>query len=172
MGSVDLSGLNRTLGEIIARSQNLAPALREGALLLTGEFQKNFEEGGRPEKWIPSKRSVKEGGQTLRDTGALEHSLLTPQVDERSISFGSNLPYASIHLFGGEIHRPARSEIFTRNRKKRGPGRGRFSGGTKSGRGNTLSEYTIKMPQRYYLYFSNQAEITLGDILRNHVMGN
>lgn len=170
MGEMLFGDLNRTLGEMIARSQNLEPALREGALLFTSEFQKNFAEGGRPEKWPPSRRALKEGGQTLRDTGALEHSVLQPQVDSQSVTFGSNLPYAAIHQFGGEIRRAARSEIFKRNRISRGPRRGQFKGGTQAGRGMTFKDYVIKMPARPFLYASEEAEQTFGQILRDHVV--
>lgn len=170
MGEVLFGDLNRTLGEMIARSQNLEPALREGALLFTSEFQKNFAEGGRPEKWPPSKRALKEGGQTLRDSGALEHSVLQPQVDSQSVTFGSNLPYAAIHQFGGEIRRAARSEIFKRSRISRGPRRGQFKGGTETGRGMSFKEYVIKMPARPFLYVSQGAEETFGQIVRDHVL--
>jgi phage gpG-like protein len=167
MGNADFTELNKTLGEILSRADNPRPALEEIAPIMSNEIQTNFDDEGRPEKWPVSKRVQKHGGQTLTDTAALRHSLLTPQIGERSIMLGSNLPYAALQLFGGVINRFAHSEIFIRNRTKLG----RFKKGTRPGKGSTVKEYSISIPAHNYLYFAPQTQATFAGILKRYVMG-
>jgi phage gpG-like protein len=158
---------------MLSRAENARPAMQEGSVLFSGEIQKNFAESGRPDRWLPSQRVVRHGGQTLRKSGHLQHTLLLPEVGDKSITFGSNLPYAAIHLFGGEIRRYAHSELFVRNRvtNEDSDKLGQFKKGTSKGRGHTVGEYTIKMPKRYYMYFSPESVATFGDIVREYLLG-
>lgn len=172
MGNTDFTDLNKTLGEILSRADHPRPALEEIAPIMSNEFQTNFDEEGRPERWPVSKRVQKHGGQTLTDTAALRHSLLTPQIADRSITLGSNLPYAAIQLFGGEIKRFAHSELFLRNRFVRGEKAGRFKKGTKAGKGSTFKEYSINIPAHNYLFIAPQTQETFAGILKRYVMGN
>lgn len=78
-------------------------------------------------------------------------------------SFGVlGVPYARIHNEGGAINKAARSEIFVRNRYKRGPkskmfgGMGAFKKGVTKGRGLSFKEHTINMPKRKFIGNSPQ----------------
>lgn len=70
---------------------------------LGDEFDKNFErQGFFSEKWARRKSPLRPGGPILIDTGNLRRSVRS-KVDATSITFFSDLPYASIHNDGGEI---------------------------------------------------------------------
>lgn len=70
---------------------------------LGDEFDKNFERHGFfSEKWARRKSPLRPGGPILIDTGNLRRSVRS-KVDTTSITFFSDLPYASIHNDGGEI---------------------------------------------------------------------
>lgn len=45
------------------------------AILMHRSILKNFQEGGRPTRWQPSRRAIRERGQTLVDTGLLRASI-------------------------------------------------------------------------------------------------
>lgn len=71
----------------------------------------NFREGGRPNKWKPSKRSMiahiskKDGkarlGKTLVDTGKLMRSI-NYRIEDKKVTIGTNISYASAHQFGAK----------------------------------------------------------------------
>ncbi len=138
-------------------------AVPEIEQIVRTSIDRNFSEGGRfgdglfgggHNKWEPSKRAIKQHGQTLLDKGILASSIqvsIEQQGVELIINAGSNLPYAAIHNFGGKIHIPARSRLYVQQRYSRGPKKGQFKKGTKFGQGYTTKSYTIKMPQRPYL---------------------
>jgi len=160
-----LEQLNKRASRLAGRVNNLRPALREIGVLQTSSFQRQFFSGGIP-KWPPSQRALKQGGQTLLDTGRLMRSYMSFDVADRSITWGSNLPYAAIHFFGGVIHRAARSEIFKRLRITRGERKGRFKKGKEAGRGLTFGSYTITIdprPLRFLPETISDAERILAD---------
>lgn len=93
----------------------IAPQIRE---ILQTSISYNFESGGRfgsanfygggTNKWKPSKRALKQGGQTLVDTGQLAASIrvhITSINNGLKIEIGSNKSYANIHQFGGKGNR-------------------------------------------------------------------
>lgn len=51
--------------------------------------------------WLPSKRAIEQGGQTLRDKGRLLASL-TYTVVPKGVEWGSNVVYAAMMNFGGK----------------------------------------------------------------------
>lgn len=58
------------------------------------------------QKWKPSKRALKTGGQTLRLKGHLLGSI-SYRASNSGAEWGSNRVYAAIHQFGGKIDRLA-----------------------------------------------------------------
>lgn len=74
---------------------------------------KNFMEGGRPEKWIPSQRVQKHGGQTLVKSGRLMTSAMIYEATSSSVDvvIGAGLPYTFIHQYGGYAGRGHASYI-------------------------------------------------------------
>lgn len=67
---------------------------------------------------------------------------------------GKRVKYADIHETGGVIRQGARSELFTRKRRKRTTKygkKGQFFRGTSSGQGFTFRERVIRIPARRYI---------------------
>lgn len=121
------------------------------------------------EAW-PPRRSKKDAGRALLvKTGRLRRSIQVIQVNG-TWGFGSlGVPYAGIHNYGGVIRQAARSELFRRNRYKKGSKIGRFKKGTTRGRGYTFKERTINMPQRRFLGASAALRKELIDIAKEHL---
>ena len=65
----------------------------------------NFKEEGRPQKWKKSRRAESETkGKTLSLTGTLRNSIHY-KIDNLSVIVGTNVIYAAIHQFGGNINK-------------------------------------------------------------------
>jgi phage gpG-like protein len=90
------------LNALAARAENISAEVMEdiGAIIVES-IHMNFEVGGRPDAWIPSKQ----GGKTLVGTGALRDSAQVSAVGEGfvEVTVGGDLPYASILETGGTI---------------------------------------------------------------------
>lgn len=92
----------------------LAPMSLKRAIgvAIVREVKRNFDEGGRPVKWQKSRsaegrtKTLKSGevreGKTLVKTGALRNSIHYWIAGE-DLYYGTNLPYAAIHNYGGDI---------------------------------------------------------------------
>lgn len=169
-GASGIDDVNRSFGELLARASNRLLLFKEVAFRLASSIQTNFREGGRPDRWKSSRRAAKESGQTLLRTGRLMRSASLPKINADGIEFGSNLPYAAIHQFGGEIQMPARSELFRRLRISRGKRQGKFKKGTEFGRGFTRSAHTIHMPARPYIVFQDDDVADAGKIILGHLL--
>ena len=99
---LDAEGVKQTIAGMLARLADRAPAMRIVAEIVRASVVKNFEAGGRPEKWKPSRRAAREGGQTLVKSGRLVNSIF-PRSDASRAQIGTNVSYAAIHQFGGKI---------------------------------------------------------------------
>ena len=110
--SVDDSAVQTYLLDLGGRTADLSPVFKRFGAYMLRSVAKNFREGGRPNKWMISRKRVKRpGSQTLIATGILKNSI-APEFDAKSltISMGSNLKYARIHQLGapwGRFKRPA-----------------------------------------------------------------
>jgi phage gpG-like protein len=137
--------------------QNIKEPLREIGKLLSSEMQRNIEDGGRPEKWPPSIRVQKTGGQTLRDTGALMNSIpANMQVEGTTVSVGPGgtaARYAAIQARGGTIE--AKNKPYLRFRI---PGVG------------WVSKKKVMIPARDYTYIPPEAQDEAAVIVRNHLL--
>jgi phage gpG-like protein len=95
--------LRSDLALIQGRLEHPRQALRECGLLLLRSVAKNFNQGGRPVRWHPSARALREGGQTLVDTARLKNSI-TMSVTDDTLRVGTNVAYAAIHQLGGKLN--------------------------------------------------------------------
>lgn len=78
------------------------PLLEEIKIRAASEFDKNFRRKAFFEKkWKPRKRDSR--GSLMYVTGRLSRSI-RGVVNDRSVSFTSSTPYASIHNAGGTIN--------------------------------------------------------------------
>lgn len=74
---------------------NTKSLMRELSLMGLSAIQKNIENGIKP-KNVPLTKEVKQGVNTLRDTGRLRSSL-TARHTATEAAVGTNVPYARIH---------------------------------------------------------------------------
>ena len=100
------------INTLLAVFSDISPALPEIGEILVSSIATNFEVGGRhgganefggsdaQGTWIPSKRAIRDSGQTLVDTARLSSSIVY-EVSGNQILVGTNVEYAAIHQFGG-----------------------------------------------------------------------
>jgi len=151
---------------------DLSRPMAAGAEILVDSVQQNFSDGGRYDragsilggsnKWKVTNNPtplIKMGMQ-----GGLMHSI-RGRSDNDSAFVSSDKPYAAIHNFGGSQTSYARSEIFTRNRSQTG----KYSGGTKSGRGNTYGTSSRKVEARPFAVIQKEDIEDFKDLLRDYL---
>ena len=173
MGNVNLDNFNSTFGDMIARANNPRKPLTEIGILMKSEMQEDIRVGGRPDRWTPSKRAQKRGGQTLRDTGTLMNGLVA-EVDGMSLSAGptavgknhiSDPRVFELLAYGGDVQRHARSETFLRNRNESG----KFKKGTVPGKGMTFGDHIAHYAGWDFTYISPDTFQTFGQILQQYL---
>lgn len=160
--------------------------LRDISVELSDEFDQNFERQSFFSKaWARRKSPMRQGGSTLIDTGALRRSIRS-KSDGESITFYSDLPYASIHNEGGEIKVTRkmksyfwwkyRSTCGTFGRKKNGSLRqdkrnARLTGEAEFWKAMALKKVgsTIKIPQRQFLGYSPEVEKSVREIIEENL---
>lgn len=156
-------------GKITTVSE-LIPALASPRLLtrlhaaLGAEYQLLVEEGfaaekspaGAPWKQLSpaTVRKRKSAHPILRVTGRLARTRVKATADYAIV--GSNLPYAAIHQFGGEIRREAGKIKLHFKKFKRGPRKGKTlfakSGKADYGMSADVGPYVIRIPARPWLF--------------------
>lgn len=110
--------LQRVLNELVQKSSDLRPLMKNIAGILEDSVEENFEQEGKPDKWEelkPStiKQRTQKGyypGKILQMRGELAASI-TSKYDENSAIVGTNKVYAAIHQFGGEAGQNKEAEI-------------------------------------------------------------
>ncbi len=126
-------------------------------VIAVNHFKQNFERQGFVDDvktpWQARKKDKgkDKGRAILRKSGRLANSLRVTRANTEEVAIGTDVPYARIHNEGGEIKQAARSELFIRNRYKRGVKKGKFAKGKKKGRGFTYTDRVIRMPKRQFL---------------------
>ena len=120
-------------------------------------IKKNFEVGGRPTPWKPSKKSKKNRGtKTLVVTGALSSPSAVRNDDEGSVTLITNpltRAYARIHQEGGTIYHSARLLRFRKKTYKDKSSRIVFAGAKHKRIVKTVTSkpYVVTMPARPYM---------------------
>lgn len=153
---------------------------------LGDEFDRNFErQGFFSEAWQRRKSPLRPGGHILVDTGALRRSVKS-RSSASSITFYSDLPYASIHNDGGEIRVTARMKryFWARYYEARGSFGWRKNGTRRNDKKNrqltTEAEFwkamalmkvgkTIKIPRRRFLGASPEVEAAVREIIEENL---
>jgi len=117
------------LERLISRVKKATPAFREVGQIVRRSVIRNFEVGGRPEKWKPlaaatilkgirkkeytrtgtlkayAKRRIT-GRKILVDTGTLRNSISVEAYPDRAVvGPKGSIPYARIHQLGGQAGR-------------------------------------------------------------------
>jgi phage virion morphogenesis protein len=102
--------VRKRLTALAAQGHSLRPLMQDIGEEVRRIVEKNFEAGGRPERWKPSARSKRDGGKPLTDKGTLRRSM-TVDADSKSVRVGTNVIYAGIHQFGGKAGRGRKVNI-------------------------------------------------------------
>ena len=134
--------------------------------IIVNSIEENFNQGGRfgsgpfgggETRWRKSKRAIKQAGQTLQDTGRLAASIrVNVKADQGKINIeiGSNLTYAAIHQFGGDINHPGGTPYISL-----GNGLVRFvkkETASKLGIEKKTKPHIIRMPARPFLVLQDE----------------
>lgn len=140
-------------------------------------FKESFQNEGFTDKalvkWPDIKESTKKRKQRQNESSPkilTNEGHLGDSVDYNSdygkgaAVFGSDLPYAQVHNEGGKVKKPARSELFKRNRKNN-----RFAPGTTAGRGFTFKESSSDMPKRQFIGASEVLEKKVVDQIEDYL---
>lgn len=104
--------VRKRLSSLAAQGHSLRPLMQDIGEEVRRIVEKNFDAGGRPEKWKPTARSKREGGKPLTDKGILRRSIAV-DADDKSVRVGTNVLYGGIHQFGGQT---AAHEIRPKNK--------------------------------------------------------
>lgn len=109
-----VSGLTKRIDEMremAARARDLSPAMQAAAEAVVKHVSDRFRSKTDPEgaPWQPLAQSTvarrrKGSSSILTDTGVLKNSIAVTS-GKRSVTFGTNVPYAGIHQFGGRAGR-------------------------------------------------------------------
>ncbi|MCY3878611.1 MAG: phage virion morphogenesis protein [Rhodobacteraceae bacterium] len=108
------------LARRIARMSDTRPVMDEIGSLLEESTRERFDRERGPDgaPWLPSLRARREGGKTLTDSARLRESItrrVTGSGSRAEVEVGTNVIYAAIHQFGGEIRRAARRQTLAFN---------------------------------------------------------
>lgn len=167
--------------------------LKDIRIGISDEFDQNFERQAFFTKaWARRRSPLRPGGHILVDTGALRKSI-SSRSDESSITFYSDLPYATIHNEGGEIKVTARMKRYFRakfyesmgmTKKQEGKHRTLSDGGfyawTSKMNLNPNAEFwramalmkegkVIKIPKRQFLGMSPEVEEDVRRIIEDNL---
>ncbi|HPN32812.1 MAG TPA: phage virion morphogenesis protein, partial [bacterium] len=140
------------------RNNAFGNVMKRFAEHMEGSVRQTFLDGGRPERWQPSK---KKKGKTLIKRGRLMKVYSKSGKDY--ILLGSNLAYARIHQYGGTIEHPGANKRVMNFRKiksgknkrktlfaKLKAGKNGYMRGT-YGKQVNIQPYRINIPARPYL---------------------
>lgn len=150
-------GLKKALHEAGERAADLTPLMDMIGSHLVGAAQKRIDTTNvSPEgaAWPKSLRAtLAGGGPTLYDSGHLWRNI-NYAASSREVQIGSNLIYAAIHQFGGEI-RPKNGDalVFT------------------LANGATVVAGKVTIPARPYLGISDEDETKLTDVAVGYFAG-
>jgi len=121
--TIDDRQIREVLQRLLRRSGDLTPVMKAVGQTIRSSVVKNFEAGGRPERWVPTKpisllirrkilggkpsrrRGPSLGGhKTLIESGRLMNSIAA-QASAAEVAVGTNVVYGAIHQLGGKAGR-------------------------------------------------------------------
>lgn len=152
---------------------SLAPRLGE---YLQSSTQARFKTQTAPDgtPWAPLKRSTvrrkkQNPDKILTLRGYLRGGIHWQALDDNTVQVGSNLKYAAIHQFGGQIQKPERQATV---RHRTTAGRVLFAGlrhKKATERQVTIGAHTVNIPARPFLGISAQDDREIREIIRDWV---
>lgn len=161
--SIDDGGMTQRLTALASRLE----AIPQSVFQTIGEMfiesiHMNFEVGGRPLAWTPSKRAQETGGKTLIQSGALRDSGEIEEITANSVTvtWGNGLAfdYGVVHQFGASFMHPG-SDKWQSWMKD---GKRMYSHGTKP--------HNITIPQREFFNIQADFQEQAGQLLSNYII--
>lgn len=148
--SINSSALDATLAAISRRIAHKRDLLDDVGAALAENVRLGFTRSADPygRAWAPL---TARKGEPLRDTGRLMNSI-THRTSANDVVVGTNVKYAAIHQFGGDIEHAARS-IRVRLRKTR-DGRTQFAKDSHKRvtvKWGEAQPWTVRIPARPFL---------------------
>lgn len=141
------------LGQYEKRARDPQGMYENIGAMLTTSTQHRFDTGigvdGSP--WPPSLRVLKHGGKTLVRTARLYRSFAY-QAFAGGLEFGTNVIYAAIQQWGGDIHQHARTAVLHFKTNAR-TGQTRFAKPGKADRARKaeIGAHTVHLPARPFV---------------------
>jgi len=178
---IDSAELSQAIDRLFNALLDTRPAFADlgelGLLTVRGYFDRQEEPDGSPWQaltpaYLAYKQRRRLRTNILQKRGVLFKSI-TYEATSRDVVVGSNLVYARIHQFGGDIQRQASRRTMNFKVDKR-TGRSRFARQSKANfqQDANVGAYTISIPARPYLSlgddpaFVQAAQATLEDHIR------
>ena len=173
---MQLDGQAGTLEELdgyVKRASNPTGMFENIGAMLVTSTQHRFDTGvgvdGSP--WPPSLRALKTGGKTLIETARLYRSFAY-QASASGLEFGTNVIYAAIQQWGGDILQHARTAVLHFKTNKR-TGQSRFAKPGKADRARKaeIGARTIHMPARPFIGIDADDERSILNIAETWLAG-
>jgi phage virion morphogenesis protein len=167
-----------TLNQLAANVEDLSPIMRAVAGIMHHAVMENFDKSGRP-RWpdlqpatIAYKKKHGYGDKMLIRRGTLRSSI-TQNSDRTSAVVGTNLVYAAIHQFGGNIGMPARSQQAYFKQAKDGTVGNLFVRKSQSNfaQWHTRGAHTIGIPARPFLKLTDADKAKIVQKLQDYLAG-
>lgn len=108
--TIDDAEVKALLTRLKERVEDLTPVMQTIGEIVKISVRKNFDQGGRPNKWQPSQRATREGGVTLVDKRNLRNSI-NAKATSKQVAIGTNIKYGAIHQLGGQAGRGKKVNI-------------------------------------------------------------
>lgn len=110
---VDTAPVRSMLEQLAAKMTDMTPVMKTIGEIVVHQVDHAFESGTAPggARWKESERVRKHGGQTLIDSARMRNSI-TNHPSAMQVVVGTNVEYAAIHQFGGQI-RPKKKKALS-----------------------------------------------------------
>lgn len=133
--------------------------------IMLAAVQENFIQGGRP-AWLDTAR----GGQILRKSGRLFSSIQSSSNNNQAL-VGTNVVYAAIHNFGGEVKRKAGTTDTYHSVGKDGSFKKGFARRSKANFAMTHNRKasSFNMPQREFMHLTPNDENEIVDAINDYL---
>ena len=173
---IDDKGVVQLLKQVEKRVGDMSPVMKIIAGIMHDAVEENFEKEGQP-KWTPLAKSTERQrarkghwpGKILQVSGKLATSI-SQKSDSKSAIVGTNVVYAAIHQFGGNIQRSGQVLHFKRHKKGKYAGKTLFSKSNKASFGMKTGAYSIRIPPRPFLKMNDYALNAIKSALMNFVI--
>lgn len=155
---IDTSAWTGALDKLMRATTRRRDLMTALAGTMLDAVEENFQQQGRPKwaGWSPAYARRRGSGQILQRSGRLAASI-RPAVTNDEATVGTNVKYARIHHYGGEIRHQPRTQNLYFKQYKNGSVSRQF---VKRRNANfvqsaTVGAYTVRMPARPFLQLTD-----------------